>query len=361
MSERNALPLPLQIAEIDSAWLTAALRVRFPDIVVEDSELVDVIPGTCTKIRIRLKLNQAGRDAGVPELVFLKGGFEDHSRAMSHVHLSEVRGYRDVFPFASLPTPRCFFADYDDDRQQGIVIMEDLAAIGVEFCNALRPQSFDQVARRLSALAKFHAQTWETPELAPGGRLADIPDGESSLRRYMDQYLLKPEEWKRFIEAPRGAAVSTRFHDLQVMTECFDRLVELADELPHCVIHGDTHLNNLYVYPDGTPGFFDSLPGHAPAMREVAYHTTCALDIADRKRWIGPLIQHYLQELRKHGVAAPTFDEAFYQYSAFLLDGLIIFIVNESFYQSESTNTAYAARFGSAMLDYDTIGLLLGR
>lgn len=239
--------------------------------------------------------------------------------------------------------------------------MEDLAAIGVEFCNALRPQSFEQVARRLSALARFHAQTWESPELEPGGRLADIPDGELSLRRYMDQYLLKPDEWKRFVEAPRGAAVSTCFHDLQVITESFDRLVELAHELPHCVIYGDTHLNNLYIYPDGTPGFFDSLPGHAPAMREVAYQVTCALDIADRKRWIGPLIQHYLQELRGHGVTPPSFDEAFFQYSVFLLDGLIIFIVNESFYQPEAANTAYAARFGSAMLDYDTVGSLIKR
>lgn len=178
------------------------------------------------------------------------------------------------------------------------------------------------------------------------------------MRRYMDQYLLKPEEWQRFVRAPRGAATSVLFHDLDLVIECFDRLLELSREIPHCIVHGDTHLNNLYVCPDGTPGFFDSLPGRGPGMMEVTYHLTCAVDLADRRRWEGALIQHYLDELRRHGVQPPGIDEALRQYAAFLLNGYIIFLVNESFYQPESANTAYAARFSAAMIDHDTMGLL---
>ena len=38
-----------------------------------------------------------------------------------------------------------------------------------------------------------------------------------------------------------------------------------------------------YVDTDGEPGFFDSLPHLAPAMFEVSYHVTGALDVPERR------------------------------------------------------------------------------
>ena len=213
-------------------------------------------------------------------------------------------------------------------------------------------------ARRLSALAKFHAQTWTQAGGEAKTRWAMLRDGQSYLREYMNLYLDKPEEWQRFVSSPRGAATSVRFHDLQRMIAAFDRLTELSVALPKCINHGDTHSNNLFVFPDGTPGFFDSLPGWGPAMKEVSYHVTCALDTADRRRWDHALVQHYLDELRGHGVDAPGFDAAMKQFGQFLLNGHIIFLVNESFYQPEAVNTAYTARFSAAMIEHDTLGLL---
>ena len=357
-SNSAAFPLPLTLAEITPDWLTRALCTRAPGVSVRGVEVVNQINGTSTKIRLRLDMDEAGRAAGIPELVILKGGFESHSRAMAHRHDSEVRGYRDVYSVVDLPTPACYFADYDEEREQGIVIMEDLVASGVTFCSALRPDSFEAVARRLSALAKFHAQTWTQAGGEAKTRWAMLRDGQSYLREYMNLYLDKPEEWQRFVSSPRGAATSVRFHDLQRMIAAFDRLTELSVALPKCINHGDTHSNNLFVFPDGTPGFFDSLPGWGPAMKEVSYHVTCALDTADRRRWDHALVQHYLDELRGHGVDAPGFDAAMKQFGQFLLNGHIIFLVNESFYQPEAVNTAYTARFSAAMIEHDTLGLL---
>lgn len=355
----EARPLPIRVDEIDCEWLTRALRMKAPGTVVNDMELLQVIPGTCTKIRLQLNLNDSGKAAGIPERVILKGGFETHSREMSHVHLAEVRGYRDLFPFVDLSTPACFFADYDEERQQGIVIMEDLVARGVKFCSVLRPQAFEQVALRLTALARFHAQTWQSPEYKPGGRWQDIPEAEISLRTYMDQYLLKPQEWQRFVDLPRGAACSVRLHDLKRIIAAFDRLTAFSRTLPHSILHGDTHPGNLFIWPNGMPGFLDSLPGRGPVMMEVAYHVTGALDSADRRRWEMALVQHYLDELRRNGVVdAPSFDDAMLQYRAFLLNGHIIFLVNESVYQPEAVNTAYTARFSAAICDHGTLELI---
>ncbi len=358
MNTPDARPLPLHISEIDAEWMTRALRTRAPGATCTGLEVVDVIHGTCTKIRLRLALDDAARSAGIPELVILKGGFEEHSRSMSLVHDAEVRGYRDVFPYVDLPVPACFFADYDDDALHGIVILEDLCTRHVAFCSALRPQSFEQCAERLSALARFHAQTWDSPEFGRNGRWAEIKDSELTLRSYMDRYLAKPEEWERFVQSPRGAATSVRFHDLDTIIAAFDKLVAFSQSQTYCLFHGDTHLGNLYHNADGTPGFLDSLPGRGPAMKEIAYHLVGALDTSDRRKWEGALVQHYLSELRSHGIDAPDFDDAMQQYAAFLLNGFIIFMVNESFYQPESINTAYTARFSAAMIDHDTLSVI---
>ncbi|TAK98827.1 MAG: hypothetical protein EPO08_17980 [Rhodospirillaceae bacterium] len=357
MSDRTARPLPVTIEDIDRDWLTAALRTRAPGVTVRDFEIVDMMRGTCTKIRLRLDLDDAGKRAGIPETVIVKGGFEPHSREWDVMHEREVRGYRDVSPVLKLPTPACYFAEHDPERRQGIIIMEDLVARGVSFCNPLKPQTHDQVARRLSILARHHAQTWDSPEFAPGGRWAWTEDVVATTPTYYGPYL-EPGHWERFVNAPRGAAASVRFLNRDWIRSAFDRMLILSRQLPHVVVHGDTHLGNLYIDKDGTPGFYDSLPGRSPAMEEVSYHMVGALDLADRRRWEGALVRHYLDELGRNGVNPPSFDQAMRQFGTFIARGFIVFLFNEPIFQAEAINTAYTARFSTAMLDHDTIGIL---
>jgi hypothetical protein len=350
-------PLPITIEEINRDWLTSALRTKNPKVTVLDFEIVNVTYSTCTKIRLKLKLNDAGKQAGIPELVILKGGFENQGRLWCQMHEREVRGYRDVFPVLKLPSPACYFAAYDAERRQGIIIMEDLVERGVTFCHALKPQHHDQVARRLTALAQFHAGSWASAELAPGGRWGDLADFFEVMRPFVDKHL-SPDDWQRFIAKPRGAATSTRFHGLDWMVRAFGQMERFARQLPHCVLHGDIHLGNLYIDPNGTPGFLDTLASRGPGMLEVSYHISAALDAADRKRSEGALVQHYLDELARNGVDAPTFDEAMRQYGIFLLYGYFIWMTTESHYQTESVNTANAARVSAAMIDHGIIDLL---
>jgi hypothetical protein len=351
--------MPIAIEEISPEWLTAALRTRNPEVTVRGFDIVDVLHSTTTKIRLRLDLDEASRRAGAPPLVILKGGFEPHSRnvEMTNMHEKEVRGYRDVFPVMPLPTPACYFADYDPERRQGIIIMEDLVARGVTFCHASRPQTPEQVARRLTALARFHAKSWGSPELEPGGKWAYLDDFLVSMQPFFD-HNIAPQNWNRFCAAPRGAAVSTRFHDREWMAEAHARMVRFTLQLPHCVLHGDTHLGNLYVDPDGTPGFFDTLASRGPGMMEVSYHVSASLDAADRPGAERALVQHYLDELARNGVQPPPIDEAMRQYGVLLLYGYFIWMTTESHYQTESVNTANAARVSAAMLEHDTIGLI---
>jgi len=354
----SELPLPTLPEQVDAGWLSRALAQWHPGVEVTDARIDDVICGTSTKIRVSLRYNQAGDHAGLPATLIVKGGFEAHSPVMKDMYLNEVRFYRDLLPLLPMRTPRPYYTGSDPGSHQSIVIMEDLRARGARFCNVLQPQSYDQVARRLSAMARYHAHTWNSPELAPGGQMdwvASRYEGFSTV--YMQRYL-QPDVWSHYMQLPRGAAVPRRFHDREWMQAALRMLGEYHRQWPVCVVHGDTHLGNLYEEADGTPGFFDAQASRGPWQLEVAYHLAGALDWADRPQWEQPLLMHYLEALRREGIAAPSFDEAFEAYRRELAYGYFIFIINESRFQSESVNTANAMRFALAMLDHDTYRLL---
>jgi hypothetical protein len=357
MSDASYFPLPVTVEGVTAEWLTRALRQRAPGVTIRGAEVVDTVFTTCSKIRLRLDRDEAAVAAGIPELIIVKGGFEEHGRVLDHMHLREVRGYRDIYPEVPLPHPRTYFADFDPQARQGIIIMEDLVAKGVEWCHATRPQTHEQVARRLGELAAFHAKTWDSPVIHPGGKWADLPDFFDVMRGFFDDKA-SPENWARFLGLPRGVAVSQRFQRRHWMLDSWERMVRFAHGLPHCVLHGDIHLGNLYIDTDGTPGFLDTLASRGPGMLEVSYHVSAAVDLADRARWEGALVRHYLDALTANGVAAPSFEEAMHQYGVFLIYGHFIWMTTESRYQAEVVNTANTARVSQAMLDHGTIDLV---
>ncbi len=354
MGNSSPFPLPVTLEEIDCGWLTRALRVNAPGVTVRSFEIADIIRGTCSKIRLRLDMDEAGRQAGIPETVFLKGGFEPHSRDLVFVLMSEALGYRDLLSTPVLNNPACYFADYDEERQQGIVIMEDLDRRGVIFGDPCKPASHETVAKNLSLLAAFHARTWGCAEFIPGERLgwiySSLPFTRPSLQRY-----LEPESWQHYTRLPRGAAASIDFHDRDWAIAALHRMEELTRQTPNCILHGDTHLGNTFVEPDGRTGFYDIVPRRAAPMSEVCYHITLAMDLAERPRWERELVRHYLAELARHGVSdAPDFDEAMRQYGAFLVEGYCLVLTNDAYFMPEAPITAYAARFSAAMLDHGT-------
>jgi hypothetical protein len=357
MTNRGVFPLPIEVEEVTADWLTRALRTRAPGVTVLAAELLDATYSTCTKLRYRLQLDEVGQAAGIPAQVILKGGFEEHARELAQMHEREVLGYRDVYPHAPLPSPACYFAEYDGERRQGIVIMDDLTTRGVEFCHATRPHSHEQVARRLACLARFHAASWSSQELQAGGRWGHLPDFWPVMQNFVD-HVLAPEAWHDFIASPRGAATSVRFHDREWMVEAMEKVKRYCAGLAQAVLHGDTHLGNLYLEADGTPGFLDTLASKGPPLLEVSYHVSAALDAADRRQSERALVQHYLDEAERAGAPVPDFAEAMHQYGVFLLYGHFIWITTRSHYQPEAVNTANAARVSAAMIDHRTYDLI---
>jgi uncharacterized protein YozE (UPF0346 family) len=350
-----ALPLPLKVEQLDAHWLSTALQQRHAGVTVTAAQVQEVMLGTSTKVRVALQYDAAGQEAGLPPTLIVKGGFQEHSPLFGFMYESEMRSYRDIVLALKLPmnTPRCYFAARDPDSHQSIVILEDLKARGVRFCRAQDALSFDQVSSFLDAQARYHAAHWDDPALADGGELGWLmePFDRNSME-YADRYL-KREVWAQCMDLPRALAVPARFRDGARMRSALEALAQSHGRLPRCIAHGDTHLGNLYLEASGKPGFFDLQIRRSCWVQDLAYHLVCALDIEDRRAWEQPLLAWYLSRLQHYGVAqAPAFDQAWDAYRCEIVYGLFIFLINETRFQSEATNTAYSARFGAAAADH---------
>jgi hypothetical protein len=345
--------------QISPEWLTQALSERLPGLVVESAMIGRVVAGCSMKLWVKMTYNAVGQHAGLPDVMVVKAGFDRHSPIMLFTYESEMTSYRDVLPRFPIHSPRCFYAGKSPDQQSSAVILEDLTARKVRFCHATQPLSFRDVKAMLSSLAAFHAQSWNHPALTDGTfpwaqRQAAAMAG---LAAYQES-ISSPASWARYMQLPRSWAVPKVFHDRERFLHAMARMQARGARQAQVILMGDAHLGNLYFEPDDTPGFLDFQSRIAPWSQEIAYFLGAALDIIDRRTWEKELIAHYLNELTRHGISAPSFDEGYRAYSEQLLFGLFVWLTNSGDFQTEVVNTANAARLGHAAVDNRTLELL---
>lgn len=91
------------------------------------------------------------------------------------------------------------------------------------------------------------------------------------------------------------------------------------------LLHGDSHVGQMYVTGDGQMGITDwQAVMQGNWAYDVAYFISSACEPADRRAWEDDLLKEYLDKLGAAGGEPPSFDEAklayrrslFYPYSA---------------------------------------------
>lgn len=364
LAEIDVGALPTEQEKITRELLELALSGAYPGARLADFRIEDAHHGFSTVLRVHLTpaADNAARD--LPASVMLKGGFEVFSRqrGADFTYRSLEMEYRayGMLPALGLNMPKVFHSQLDPDNAQMVMLMEDLTLRNVRFQRGLSPNNAPQVARRLTALADLHARTWGSPELEDRGRYAGLErNGAQMFLDYLEHGGFTDEEfYSKFAPLPRIQACPAKFADYDWLKRYVAYCAAMSAALPNCVIHGDTHLGNLYEEVDGTPGFFDPLARQEPGISEATYHICNALDPMERRRHDRDLVAHYRNELIKRGVAVPSFWEMMHQYTTFLSLNLITFFVNPTHYQTEAFNTAHAVRAAMAILDnngYDLV------
>jgi aminoglycoside/choline kinase family phosphotransferase len=265
--------------------------------------------------------------------------------------MTEGRFFRELAGELDVRLPRCFYAGYDE--RQGIVLMEDLTAGGVEFCRSTKRVPVDLVAASNSNLARLHARWWGNGQLDRWDWI-QMPLQEDTGLQYF-RTTSNPELIARRLASHSGEVVPAEVKDPDAIYGSMLELVPLIQRRPHCLLHADPHIGNVYFSPASGPGFVDFQQVRKGYWAfDYTYHVVSALDPEDRRRNEAALLREYLAELATLGVDAPAFDDAWLDYRRNVAYGLIAWLCNPEFCQPEDINVATAGRFAAAAADLET-------
>jgi hypothetical protein len=354
MTEVARVPLmPTSLEQVDEAWLTQALSIRFPGTVVTSAIAGSSIRATATKLRLLLEYNDAGHAHRLPPTMYFKTGLEPHSDYVRTSHAREGFFYEHIAPLKLLNCPSAYFTGTDENGFSGQLI-EDLLQRNARFGSALEPVSVEIAGQTLEMLARLHAHWWRAPELeqlgAPGGSLAT--DG-IVLR------LLTPEAWDEAMARGVADAIPAELRDIARVRAGMEKLWALdraSDAL--CMVHGDAHPGNMFFEQDGKPGFLDyQRVMQCDWAHDVNYFMLSSMAVADSAAHEQDLLKRYLAAREALGVPAMSFDEAWLSYRRHTMYGLVWNVVIPGM-QTLEVVEAISERFNAAAARHGLVDLL---
>ena len=348
--------------DLTAEVLTDVLAVNYPGVRVDLVEIVatkrcgEGIASTADRMVLDLTYAD-GRIGDLPQRLVLKTMLVS-PHAPPEMYETEVRFYNELRPWLSVETPRCYAATFDPATGQFGLLLADLTERGARFPNAIVPVSVDEVGALLDQLAVLHAQFWQSPRFAADlawvatpreGGMSGIFErhGLAIISDQVDRHPFKQE-----LIAPLGLDVGELWAALAVA----ERSLEAA---PITLLHGDSHIANTYLLPDGTGGLLDwQLQVRGCWAHDVVYLLSTALDPDVRRVEGRALLGRYLDALRSRGVSdAPSPEEAWEWCRRAVLWGLVIgwLITPPENYGREIT-AANTARMVAAVQDFDALG-----
>jgi hypothetical protein len=333
-------PVPLDAKTVlDPRWLAEALDVVREQDRIVDVERVDASRTIADKLRFAVTVD--GPDGRRTHHLCAKAHFNDGHNSL----LGEASFYRELRPVLGVRTPQPFHTGVDRANNRGLIVMDDILALGGQILDAHQPYSVSTCRDTLGQLARLHARTWADTRwdldwLAP--RIGPMAD------------LFPADVLQELLDDGRGPDLPAVLRDAPTLRAAMHRTARLA---PTCVIHGDTHSGNAYLDAEGRASWFDwqvVQRGHWSV--DVAYHLGTVLATQDRRAHETELLRHYLAELSSHGVAAPSFEEAWEAYTLGFTWGYFLWTITRI--SSRAVVLLHVPRLGAALTDHDTFARL---
>lgn len=351
LSSIDSRPIPGTLAEaLSPAWLTSALRTRFPDVEVHDVTRGPVVSRVSCNARFRVSCT--GAPAGeLPRDLCVKGYFTDMGNEGSAAGSAEAVFYGSLARGTGVRTLRPVYSAVDPVTRGSVVITEDVEAQGGSFLDPLSTYPPDQVADSLEQFATLHAATWMDP--AVGAQAWLTP----SLRHILGNRGL-PEIRGNF-EGPIGAGVPESVRDGRRLIEAYTAVVGHTESAsPWSVVHGDAHVGNLFLDGAGRPCLVDwQLVQRGPWYVDVGYHLGSTMPAEVRRGVERDLLRHYLDRLAAGGVDRPDEDEAWRLIRYGIVHGLYLWAI--TLRVAPPITTELLTRLGAAAEDHEALASVL--
>ena len=341
--------IPVDVGELTADWFSHVF-----DRDVTDATVIDQSTGTTGRARVALR-----GDRDLPASVFVKlPPFDERQRAlvdMTGMGVSEARFYRDLASEVPVLVPRVWFAATEADRY--VMVLEDLVATGCRFPEPSDADIADRARDIVDQLASLHSHYWLSARFADGGDLAWLAErgaqsgdgGNSFIRRAVDAI---------------GDQMDDEFHRVAALYLARSAdISQLWRTGPATLVHGDSHLGNLFVPTRGVirTGFLDwAVVCRAPGIRDVAY-TMCNSVPPDIRAAIERgLVDRYCELLDASGITFDS-DDAWDQYRIHAVYSWVAAAATAgmgSKWQSIEVGLGGTRRATAACAHLDSVGLL---
>jgi hypothetical protein len=286
------MDIPASVDDLTPRWFSESL-----DAHVESVDVLDAHSGTTGRVRVGV----TGDDA-LPKTLFVKlQPFIPEQREFVRkvgMGVAEAQLYAAVGEELPVRVPRVFCSLYDAGDASFVMVLEDLLASGCRFPKPEDPDVLDVAVSLVDELAKLHGAYWGQDlhwlgrhALSPGGgagQEARMAGGAALVQSALDQFAREmPPEFRQL-----GDLYVTRYRDIGL----------LFNEGEATLIHGDSHIGNLFV-DRGRTGFYDwAVSSRSPGMRDVAYFLCNSLPTEVRRAEEGSLLARYRSGLGAAGI-----------------------------------------------------------
>jgi hypothetical protein len=335
--------------------MTATIASRHPDARVGEVELVTRDDGTNRRARFRLSYASGTG----PEMIFLKA----HAPRHRLVHLrngnlfNEARLFAAAVPLA-VEHPLVYRSIVDWLHLDFLLAMEDLLERGADPRDATRPMSVEQVANGMRGLARLHSQFWGMsarthPRLRFVKTWKPTKGWQVGLRARIPIGLQRGAQ-----ELP---AEVTRFKADEIL-DFWTAYVASLTRGTMTLLHGDAHIGNTYLLPNGIVGFLDwQVVRWGEWSQDAGYFLVSALTPADRRAHQRSLLEEYRLALEIPKDECPSAETVWRRYRATPAYGLAIWLstLGTDGYQSRDVSLTLAQRFSSAFLELDSLSALV--
>jgi hypothetical protein len=310
---------PTRPAELTAEWLTSTLRdggVIGKSDVVSSWDTTDIGAGVGFMSEIvRLSLRCEGGTTSSASVVakFATQSPENRSVAAGFaMYEREVRFYQELAPLFSDVAPRCYFADYNPETNDMVLLFEDLADYRAG--DQTVGMALDDARLAISAAARLHAKTWGADYKAEFDNWPRV-DGPIYLQGFgsgVAAGLNRALEAFSYAVPAEVLAAGDRFRD------AIPYLHAQMASGPQALIHGDFRLDNFMFGQSAGQRPFVMLDFQAPivtkAVHDIAYLLSQSLSVDDRRAEERALIADYHRSLMEHGVTDYSADECWEDY-----------------------------------------------
>ncbi|ROW02928.1 hypothetical protein VSDG_01718 [Cytospora chrysosperma] len=347
--------LPIVPEEVTAEWLGSKLGHKIKSIKITKSILA-----TGSKLLFDITYDDgenATADDSRPASVCVKGGFDPEQMAqypfLIEIYEREVEFFNHIAPnLVYMDLPRSYWAGHD--RQNAIVIMEDLTQHGCTFGDPLYTWPVERVLAGVEQLAAMHAWTW-------GKSAKDYtwltPHYDTSLLYLIDR-------WGVVALSSDRPPLPEYMHDAARVKAVFAKHYSSRAAKFSCLIHGDPHTGNTYFGARGqnpdSARFLDYQMVHVGSpFHDVTYFVGAALTVEDRREHEWRVLDHYLASLARFG--GPVLDrkdkEVEFEYRKSWLSG-VAWIVTPYGMQTKERVFVMVPRYIAAINDHKCFELV---